>query len=417
MSGSTSVRSLVGLGGGDALGVLGLGLVLACADDRVDLVVGDERALQPDRLVGAHRDEQPVAHADQLLGALLVEDDPAVGQRRRGERQPGRHVGLDQPGDHVDRRPLGGQHEVDACGARLLGDPHDRVLDIARRRHHQVGQLVDDRDHIRIGAVLALTAERRGDLARPHLGVEVVDVPHPRRLHVLVALLHLLDQPRQRRRGLLRLRDDRGDQVRNAFVGRQFHHLRVDQDHPDLLRGGARQQRHQHRVDEARLARAGGTGDQQVRHLREVPRDVFALNVFAQRDHQRMVVAAGRRIGQHVGEAHHLAVGVGHLDADGGLARNRREHPDALGGDRIRDVLLQLGDLLDLDAGSQLDLVSRDGRSPRAAGDRRVDLELLQHFGDRLGHAVIGCTAPLRRVALLEQIQRRQRVRALHDAV
>ena len=211
-----------------------------------------------------------------------------------------------------------------------------------------------------------------------HLLVEDVDVADPVGLHVLVALLHLLDQPRQRGGRLLGLRDDRRDEVRNAFVRRQFHHLRVDQDHPDLVGGGARQQRHQHRVDEAGLARARRAGDQQVRHLGEVGRDDLALDVLAEPDDQRVVVAAGGRVGQHVGQPHHLAVGVGHLDADGRLAGDRREHPDALGGDGVGDVLLQRGDLLDLHAGAEFDLVARDGRPAGAAGDGGVDLELVR---------------------------------------
>ncbi len=80
-------------------------------------------------------------------------------------------------------------------------------------------------------------------------------------------------------------------------------------------------------------------------------------------------------------------------------------------------LLLQRGDLLDLDAGSELDLVAGDGRAPGAAGDRGVDLELLQHLRDRLDHPVVGCTAALRRVARRQQIQRRQRVGTIDDAV
>ena len=74
--------------------------------------------------------------------------------------------------------------------------------------------------------------------------------------------------------------------------------------------------------------------------FREVPRDVFALNVFTQRNHQRMVVAARRRIGQHVGQPHHFPIDIGHLDADCGLAWDRRQHPDALGGHRVGDIAL-----------------------------------------------------------------------------
>ena len=80
-------------------------------------------------------------------------------------------------------------------------------------------------------------------------------------------------------------------------------------------------------------------------------------------------------------------------------------------------LLLQRGDLLHLDAGAQLDLVAGDGRPARAAGDRGVDLELLQDRADRIGHLIVGGAALLRRIAGHQQAQRRQRVRALDDPV
>ncbi len=58
-------------------------------------------------------------------------------------------LALMRPGDHVDARPLGGQHEVDAHGAGLLGDLDDGVLDLAALAHDQVGQLVDDEHDVR----------------------------------------------------------------------------------------------------------------------------------------------------------------------------------------------------------------------------------------------------------------------------
>ena len=42
----------------------------------------------------------------------------------------------------------------------LLRDAHDRVLDVARGRHHQVGELVHDREDVRVRPVDALAAER-----------------------------------------------------------------------------------------------------------------------------------------------------------------------------------------------------------------------------------------------------------------
>ena len=144
---------------GDVVAVGGLPAgPCSAATTALDLVLGDERALHPDRLARAHRQEQPVALADQLLGARLVEDDPAVGERRGGEGEPRRHVRLDQPGDDVDAGPLGGEHQVDAGRARELGDAHDGVLDVARRDHHQVGELVDDHQQVRVRLQLPLAA-------------------------------------------------------------------------------------------------------------------------------------------------------------------------------------------------------------------------------------------------------------------
>ena len=51
--------------------------------------------------------------------------------------------------------------------------------------------------------------------------------------------------------------------------------LGVDQDHPHLLRRRPQEDRGEHRVDAARLARAGGAGDQQVRHPRQVAETVW----------------------------------------------------------------------------------------------------------------------------------------------
>ena len=107
--------------------VIPIGLIDSLLDAHC---LGDPGALHAHGLVGAHRQEQPVTLTDQLLGARLVQDHPAVGQRRGGEGQPRRHVGLDQTGDHVDRRTLGGQHQVDAGGPRELGDPDDGVLHV-----------------------------------------------------------------------------------------------------------------------------------------------------------------------------------------------------------------------------------------------------------------------------------------------
>ena len=263
---------------------------------------GDPGALHAHGLGRAHGQEERVALAHQLFGAGLVEHHAGVGDRGGRERHAGGHVGLDQAGDDVDRRALGGQHQVDAGGTGQLGDAHDRVLDVARGDHHQVGELVDDDQKVRVGLQDPLGARGRHDLAVLHGLVEVVDVLEAEVGEVVVAGVHLLDHPLQRLGGLLGVGDDGGDQVRHALVGGELHALGVDHDHADLVGGGAHQDRGDHRVHEARLARAGGAGHQQVRHLGEVGDDEAALDVLADADDHRVVGLAGVVAAQHVAE-------------------------------------------------------------------------------------------------------------------
>jgi hypothetical protein len=93
-----------------------------------------------------------VALAQQLLGALLAQDRAAVDLRGDLEGDPGREVRLDRAGDHVDRRALRRQHDVDARRARHLGQALDRALDLLAGHHHQVGHLVDDHHDIGQGS-------------------------------------------------------------------------------------------------------------------------------------------------------------------------------------------------------------------------------------------------------------------------
>ena len=125
----------------------------------------------------------------------------------------------------------------------------------------------------RLGLARASSAERvrmRLAASRPPRSILLVvagQVAHAELAHQLVAPLHLADAPVQRVGRLLHVGDDRREQVRDALVDRQLEHLRVDQDQAHVARLGLVEQRQDHRVDADRLARAGGAGDQQVRHL------------------------------------------------------------------------------------------------------------------------------------------------------
>ena len=131
------------------------------------LVVADEGAVHAQRHAGARRQVEHVAHAEQRLGAHLVEDGARVDLARDLERQARRDVGLDQAGDDVDARPLRRQDQVHARRARLLRQARDQLLDLLADDHHQVGELVDDDDDERqplqrLG-LLGRQAERVGD--------------------------------------------------------------------------------------------------------------------------------------------------------------------------------------------------------------------------------------------------------------
>ncbi len=70
----------------------------------------------------------------------------------------------------------------------------------------------------------------------------------------------------------------------------------------------------------------------------------------------------------------------------------------------------QRGDPLDLDRVAQLDLVAGDGRAAGEAGDLRVDLELVEHLGQRLDDLVRRRRAGPVRAALAQHVAGGQRV-------
>ena len=119
---------------------LGFALGGAMVDDALDFRVGDEGALGALQFGGAGRQVEHVALADEFLGALGIEDDARVECGGDLEGDAAGNVGLDDAGDHVGARRLGGDDEVDAGGAGLLRDARDAHFDVGRRGLHQVGQ-------------------------------------------------------------------------------------------------------------------------------------------------------------------------------------------------------------------------------------------------------------------------------------
>ena len=115
---------------------------------------------------------------------------------------------------------------------------------------------------------------------------------------------------------------------------------------------------------------------------------------------------------QDVAEHHEVAVLVRHLDADRGLARDRRDDAHVGRGQRVRDVARQLQDLVHLGAGGDLDLVHRDGGTAGAAGDARVDAERLERALERLHGVLLVAAVGRGRRRRPQEVERRQVVRA-----
>ena len=289
-------------------------------DEPVDALLVHPRAL--DALGPARRraDEQHVALADQLVGAGLVEDHTRVGDARHRERETARDVGLDHAGDHVDRRPLRRDHEVDTHGARHLGDATHAGFDVPGRHHHQVVQLVDDDEDVR-QALESTTRHgvglvRRRKVATIEGCVVPGDVAHTGVGEQLVTQVHLAHGPVERVGRLLRVGHDRREQVRQLVVATELDALGVDEDHAYLVGCGAHQDRRDDRVDAARFPGAGRTRDQEVGHGGEIEHHRLTRDVAPQSDLERMRGLPGVVGGEEVAQRHKLALPVRHLDAD-----------------------------------------------------------------------------------------------------
>ncbi len=198
--------------------------------------------------------------------------------------------------------------------------------------------------------------------------------------------------------------------MRDILIHAQFEHLRIDHDHPALVRSQPVQQRQDHAIEPDRFARSGGAGNKQMRHRREIGNHWIAGDILSQHEWQRGgLILEGLRPDQLV-QPDRFASRIGQFDADHGTAWNRR---DARGDRRhvARDIVGELDYAACLDPRCRFQLVHRHHRPRPDIDDRSLDVEIVEHRFEQPGIAFQRCLIdrPARcGRCRLEQVQRRQ---------
>ncbi|MNS81909.1 hypothetical protein D3C72_1156360 [compost metagenome] len=292
-----------------------------------------------DRNGGVRGQIQHVAHPQQRFSTALIEDSARVNLARHGKGDTGRDVGLDQAGDHIHRRTLGCQHQVDTRRTRFLRQTSNQLLNLFTNRHDQVSELVDHHHDVRLFLqnrrrdvhAVGRFPERIRDWTSHRLGlidtfVVTCQVTHAERRHQLVATLHLGDAPTQGIGGVFHVGNHVRQQVWNTFIDRQLQHFRINHDKAHFFRRGLIQNAQDHGIDPNRFTGAGGPRHQQVWHFRQVGHHRLAGDVFTQNDRQRRWIIAECRAIQHFSEIDRLTFNVRQFQADIGLAGDHFNH-------------------------------------------------------------------------------------------
>ena len=173
---------------------------LRISDHGVGLALADPGALNAQRLRRAHRQEQrspcPMSFSAPGWSRTTRESvmDDVANAIRDGTLALIRPVTTSTEGRWV------ASTKMDAGRSGELGDADDGVLDVARGDHHEVGELVDDHQQVRVR--LQSPTLRVGELPVASSRVEVVDVLEAVRGEVVVPQprIHLLMQARHQAR-------------------------------------------------------------------------------------------------------------------------------------------------------------------------------------------------------------------------
>ena len=200
--------------------------------------------------------------------------------------------------------------------------------------------------------------------------------------------------------------------MREPLVGRKLQALGIDHEEFHLVRGRLEEQAADERVEEDAFPRARRPRDEQVGHPDEIGDHGHPRDVLAQRDGKPVFGLGEGLVVDGVPEVDGVALGVGDLDPDGGLAGDGRDDAHARRLEGKGQIVGEIGDLVDLHARRGLELVHGDDGPRLDLRDLALDAEvgelLFQEPG--IGDQVF---APLLRVPaghIVEQGERRKHV-------
>ena len=213
------------------------------------------------QLAGAGWHEKHVAPPQQRLGPVGIQNGPGVRLGRHLEAEPRGEIGLDNPREHVHRRPLGGQNQVNPRGPRHLGQAGQGDLHVAGSNHHEIGQLIDNNHDIGqvFGSVFLVIRPFAvlGDLL-----VVLGNVAHPLFGEQLIAPFHFSDGPEQGVGGLLDIGHDRRNQVGDSVVHGQLDAFGIHHDQLGIVGRRFVEKTADHGVEGHALAGPGRPGNQ-----------------------------------------------------------------------------------------------------------------------------------------------------------
>ncbi len=166
--------------------------------------------------------------------------------------------------------------------------------------------------------------------------------------------------------------------MRQGIIDLHFHDLGIDHDKAEVLGAGMIKQGCNDSIDTHGFPGAGRPGDQQVGHFREVGDQRLAGNILSEGDRNfRLVVDPVLRL-EDIADKDRLRILVGHLHTDAALSGNGGQDAHRQGLEVEGDVLVQVLDPLDADAGCRIHIVARDHRAGMDVARGNADPEFLE---------------------------------------